>query len=330
MAVGDVKDFEMVNAICQYGSFSRAAEELYIGQSSLSMAIQRIEAELGMPIFDRRQHPARLTAAGEEYMRFYQQVKPLQNNMMAKIRDLAELKTGTVTLGGTHYLLSYVLPETIVRFVQMYPGIDLRIVEAQSGKFKEKLINCEIDFCLKCDATDPKLQTISHAFFDKLFLAVPKDLVAEKNLSDNWLSGEDIRNGKDMDGQHDFLIEDIPKLTFLQLAPGNNLYRRSEEIFAQLGRRPNKVILFQQFVTAYNLAESGLGCTLVSSRLIARQSHPNLVYYSLPSPLMIRDFHFTTRKNAYISNATRAFCALFADMEEKAAHERQRCCAKYI
>lgn len=173
----------MVNAICQYGSFSRAAEELYIGQSSLSMAIQRIEAELGTPLFDRRQHPVRLTAAGEEYIRFYHQVRPLQNNMMTKIRDLAELKTGTVTLGGTHYLLSYILPETIVRFTQLYPGIDLKIVEAQSGEFKEKLMNCEIDFCLKCDATDPKLQTIAHAFLTSCIWLFPRQWSLRRTLA---------------------------------------------------------------------------------------------------------------------------------------------------
>ena len=307
----------MVNAICQYGSFSRAAEELYIGQSSLSMAIQRIEAELGTPLFDRRQHPVRLTAAGEEYIRFYHQVRPLQNNMMTKIRDLAELKTGTVTLGGTHYLLSYILPETIVRFTQLYPGIDLKIVEAQSGEFKEKLMNCEIDFCLKCDATDPKLQTIAHAFFDKLYLAVPKAMVTEKNLGSNWLSAQDVREGRDDGYQHNFRIEDFEKMTFLQLTPGNNLYKRSEAIFEQLGARPQKIIMFQQFVTAYNLAESGLGCTLASSRLISKRMYSGLVYYSLPSPLMMRDFHFTTKKDAYVSKAIRAFCALFAEIEKQ-------------
>ena len=192
----------MVRAICEYGSFSRAAEELYIGQSSLSMAIQRIEAELGMPLFDRRQHPVRLTAAGEEYMQYYRQIMPLQNNMMAKIKDLSDLKTGTVTFGGTHYLLSYILPETIVSFTQRYPGIDLQIVEAQSGEFKDKLMNCEIDFCLKCDATDPKLQTIAHAFFDKLYLAVPRSMVAQKNLGENYLTAEDIREGRDDGYQH--------------------------------------------------------------------------------------------------------------------------------
>lgn len=312
-----MKDFEMVNAICEYGSFSRAAEELYISQSSLSMAIQRIEAELGTPLFDRRKHPVHLTAAGEEYVRFYRQIKPIKNDMMQKIKDLSDLKTGTVTLGGTHYLLSYILPETIVRFTQLYPGIDLKIVEAPSGEFKDKLMNCEIDFCLKCDATDPRLQTICHAFFDKLYLAVPRSMVKEKNLSENWLTADEIRDGKDEDYRHYFKVEDIKKLTFLQLTPGNNLCRRSENIFDQLGAKPEKVIMFEQFVTAYNLAANGLGCTLASSRVITRLAHPDLVYYSLPSPLMIRDFHFITRKEAYISNAIRAFCTLFAEIENK-------------
>ena len=312
-----MKDFEMVRAICEYGSFSRAAEELYIGQSSLSMAIQRIEAELGMPLFDRRQHPVRLTAAGEEYMQYYRQIMPLQNNMMAKIKDLSDLKTGTVTFGGTHYLLSYILPETIVSFTQRYPGIDLQIVEAQSGEFKDKLMNCEIDFCLKCDAIDPKLQTIAHAFFDKLYLAVPRSMVAQKNLGENYLTAEDIREGRDDGYQHNFRIEDFKKMTIQQLTPGNNLYKRSEAVFEQLGVRPEKVIMFQQFVTAYNLAESGLGCTLASSRLIAKRMYSDLVYYSLPSPLMMRDFHFTTKKDAYISKAIRAFCALFAEIDKK-------------
>ena len=50
-----MKDMELVYAIYRYGSFSRAAEELYISQSSLSMAIQRIEAEVGTALIDRRQ-----------------------------------------------------------------------------------------------------------------------------------------------------------------------------------------------------------------------------------------------------------------------------------
>jgi len=312
-----MKDLELVYAVYKYGSFTKAAEEMYIGQSSLSMAIQRIEGELGVPLFDRRQHPIKLTQAGEEVIRFYREMKPLQTRMKAKVQDIAELRSGSLAIGGTHYLLSYILPETFVRFTSRYPGVELKIIEAQSGQFKEMLSSCEIDLCLKCDVTDPNLQTIRHAFFDELYLAVPREQVDALGLMEDPLTAAQIRENGGSEFDHYFRAEDLEKITFLQLTSGNNMYSRSEEIFRQLGHRPKKIFHFQQFVTAYNLAGSGLGCTLTSSRLIIRQDHPDLVYYKLPSPLMIRDFHFATRKDAYLSKSIRAFCELFAEVERE-------------
>lgn len=308
-----MKDMDLVYAINQHGSFSKAAEELYIGQSSLSMAIQRIEKELGMPLFDRRRHPIQLTEAGAEYIRYYQKVKPAELDMLARIRDMSELRAGSFSLGGTHYLLSYVLPETICRFSRLYPGVDLKISEAQAGDFKEMLLDCKIDLCLKCDLDDPFIQSISHAFFDELFLAVPKDFAEQNDLQENWLTSDEICSGEYSLYEHFFRTDDFSKIVFLQLTPGNNLYKRSEMIFSQLERRPKQVVYMNQFVTAYNLAATGLGCTLTSSRLIMRLKRTELVYYGLPSPLMMRDFHFVARKDAYISKAMRAFCKLFEE-----------------
>ena len=310
-----MKNMELVYAIFQYGSFSRAAEELYISQSALSTAIQSIENEVGAPLFDRRQHPVRLTQAGEEFIRYYRAAKPLETDMLARIQDLAELRGGSFALGGTHYLLSYILPQTIVRFVRTYPRVDMKIVETESEQFKDLLFGCDIDLCLMCDAVDPKLRTIGHAFFDRLYLAVPRQQVAELGLADNMLTADDILRKIDPAEGHFFRTSDLEKMTFLQLTPGNNLCSRSERILEELGAAPGKIIRFNQFVTAYNLAGSGLGCTLASSRLVSQIGHPGLVYYSLPSALMVRDFHFTTRKDAYLSRSIRAFCDLFAQTE---------------
>lgn len=312
-----MKNMELVYAIYRYGSFSRAAEELYISQSSLSTAIQNIETELGTPLFDRRQHPVQLTAAGEEFLRYYRAAKPLQEDMLARIQDIAQLRGGSFALGGTHYLLSYILPEAIVEFSRRYPQVDLRIVESESEQFKDLLFSCDIDLCLMCDASDQKLRTIGHAFFDRLYLAVPRCQVARLGLGENALTSGQILETDEPAYGHFFRTEDLPKMTFLQLTPGNNLCSRSEEIFKSLGAAPGKIIRFNQFVTAYNLAGSGLGCTLASSRLIAQIDHPGLVYYTLPSPLMVRDFHFTTRKDAYLSRGIRTFCQLFAECEKK-------------
>ncbi|MBQ9196733.1 MAG: LysR family transcriptional regulator [Clostridia bacterium] len=308
-----MKDMDMVYAIYQYGSFSKAADELYVGQSSLSMAIQRIENELGMPLFDRKHHPIQLTEAGKAYIRFYRKVKPEEENMLSLIRDLSELKAGAFALGGTHYLLSYIMQDSICRFAQQYPQVELRIVEAQSSRFKDLLADCKIDLCLMCYVDDPGLQSIGHAFYDELFLAVPKRFGEELRLPDNYLTPEEISSGGFAAYDHYFETAFMEKLPFLQLSPGNNLFSRSEMIFQQIERRPAKIWSVQQFVTAYNLADAGLGCTLTSAHMIQGMKKENLVYYTLPSSLMKRDFHFVTRKDAYISKAIRSFCAIFSE-----------------
>lgn len=317
-----MKDMELVYAIYRNGSFSKAAEELYISQSSLSMAIQRIEREIGVPLFDRQQHPVKLTQAGHELIRFYQDVKPRKTDMLARIQDLTELRSGSISVGGTHYLLSYVLPRTIVSFTAQYPNMALNLIEAPSNRFNDMLVNCDIDLCIKCDLDSPKLQSIGHAFFDKLFLAVPSEQVKPLNLSFNALNREQIIKGDYHPFDHYFRIEDFPKLTFLQLSPGNSLYKRSEDIFEHFQIRPGKVIRFNQFVTTYILAGNGLGCTLASSRLITQNNQPRLVYYELPTPLIIRDFHFTVRKDAYISRGIQTFCNLFTQLESEAAAQQ--------
>lgn len=312
-----MKDMDMVYAIYQYGSFSKAAEELYIGQSSLSMAIQRIENDLGMQLFDRKHHPIRLTEAGEEYIRYYHMVKPAEERMLSRIRDLSGLSTGKFALGGTHYLLSFVLQNSILQFSQQYPNIDLQIVEAQSSQFRNLLLDCKIDVCLQCNVEAPGVQSIGHAFFDDLFFAVPKGYISEYDLPQNYLTDENIHQGGYSTYEHYMQAEYIQRMPFLQLTPGNNLYTRSEAIFQQMECLPTKILHLQQFVTAYVLADTGLGCTLTSSHLIKNLKKDNLVYYTLPSSMMIRDFHFVTRKDAYVTNATRAFYSIFTAQSGK-------------
>ena len=311
-----MKDLELVYAVYHYGSFSKASEKLFISQSALSMAIQRLENELGLPLFDRRQHPVVLTEAGSLCLQYYLQMKPLEKDLIHQLNDIRNLKSGSISIGGTNFLLSCILPDTITAFSARYPGIRLNIIEAPSAAFNALLLDGKIDLCLKCDFSDSNIFPLLHAFYDVLFLAVPISSVKKLALSDNYLTGADIIMGDYVEKEHYFKVSDFEKITFLQLTPGNNLYLRSEEIFKNCGFKPKQTIIFEQFLTTFHLAASGLGCTLTSERIIKNNVDAKLVYYCLPSPLMTRDFHFTVRKNAYISKSVRAFCEIFLETEK--------------
>ena len=60
------RDLEYVYAVYQMGSFSKAAKFLFASQPTVSMAVQRVEEDLGYPVFDRQFHPLQLTAAWRE------------------------------------------------------------------------------------------------------------------------------------------------------------------------------------------------------------------------------------------------------------------------
>lgn len=62
------QDFKYIYQLYLDGSFSKAAENLYLTQPALSIAIQKIEASMGMPLFDRSKRPLKLTQAGEIYI----------------------------------------------------------------------------------------------------------------------------------------------------------------------------------------------------------------------------------------------------------------------
>ena len=95
-----------VYTICQEGSFSKAARKLYLTQPALSIAIRKIEQEIGMPLFDRHRKPLELTAAGEIYLDTAKKTILLEQEQRQRLSDIRNLVTGTIRLGGTHYLIA--------------------------------------------------------------------------------------------------------------------------------------------------------------------------------------------------------------------------------
>ena len=75
-------------AVYTEGSFSKAAEKLFITQPALSIAIKKIEDEIGMPLFDRKKKPLTLTDAGEIYIDAIKKMQITEMESMQKINDI--------------------------------------------------------------------------------------------------------------------------------------------------------------------------------------------------------------------------------------------------
>lgn len=313
------QEMEYFYEVYKERNFTHAAEKLYITQPALSMAIQKVEERIGMPLFDRGTRPLSLTEAGEVYLAHIENVQQLETELEQQIQDIKELETGKITVGGSHYLNAYILPRVIAGFATRYPKIEIEIKEASSAELSERLRKQEVDMTFHCSPNFIQDFKKYPAFQDHILLAVPEGMdVYEKDEKESGqytaLTPEEI-----LDGRH--LEEDCPSvplaefrnLPFILLSKGNNLYERSWKMFEEAAFEPKIKLTLSQLVTAYHLADAGIGATFVSDRLVAANGR-GLHYYKLQSELTMRQFYILLPKRKYISAASKRFIEYFTSV----------------
>lgn len=114
-------------AIARHGSMREAAEKLHVAQSALSRQIQKLEEELGAPLFQRHARGVELTSAGEILLSFAQTSLRQVEKVRSEVDALKGLRRGTVHLYAIESVVPHLLPQVIARFNRRYPGINFDI-----------------------------------------------------------------------------------------------------------------------------------------------------------------------------------------------------------
>ena len=276
------------------GSFSKAAEHLYLTQPALSIAIQKIENSIGMPLFDRSRRPLQLTAAGEAYIQSIQKIQSLEYDLNQQIRDIQNLNTGLIRFGGSHYVNAYILSPVLTGFCQEYPGIKLEITEESSDVLSALLTQRKIDLTFSCNPDMMKKFEHYSMFRDHILLAVPENHPVNQKAACAALTAQDIIDGRHLD----------PTCPSAPLSLFSDL--EFIQIFQEAGFHPNIKLRLSQLATAYHLAADGFAATLVSDRLIHTPNVP-LRFYQLNSQLADRMFYVLLPNRNYTSFAVKRF-----------------------
>ena len=311
------QEMHYIYTVYEYGSFSKAAAALYMTQPALSIAVQRVESRMGMPLFDRTTKPLKLTEAGELYIQKYRQVLDLENELRQQMNDLSSLRKGTLRVGGSHYFNSYVLPPVLTSFARRYPGICLELVEAGSNELLDMLYEHKIDLTFNCALKPRDSFHRIPCFTDHVLLAVPADFPVSGTLAAKALSAEDVIRQRHHEADCPMItMEPFSDTPFILLTPGNNLFVRSTAFFESAQVHPEIRLHVTQLVTAWHLAQAGMGATFISDMLV-KKTEENAVFFKVDSPLATRRFDLTMSDRHYISNAMKAFAAVFKEAYSK-------------
>ena len=171
----NMKQFRYVQVLASTGSFSKASELLNIRQPSLSQCIKKIEQELGIELFDRAGGNVSLTDAGRTYVQIGMQILGLECQLDSRLRDIAEYKTGTISVGISAHRSVALMPGIVKKFKEAYPGIILHIEERKRNEILDAARREEFDLCLTTLPVDCSTFSYETAFVEENVLAVPED-----------------------------------------------------------------------------------------------------------------------------------------------------------
>ncbi len=137
-------------AVAEYRSFSRAASALYVSQPAVSKNISTLEAEIGVPLFDRQGKYVMLTKAGEIFLSFLTEYSREYEAMMKRIRSLGHnTPYGTVRIGcGLTWNAAHFHTRLARHFAIHFPGIQLEVEGLDPEAFLPALRRKEVDIML--------------------------------------------------------------------------------------------------------------------------------------------------------------------------------------
>lgn len=133
--------------VADQGSFSRAAEHLYMSQSGVSQHMQELENALGVRLFNRERRGVSPTSAGQLLLDYARTILSTAAEAEAVLADLAsaEQGLGPVSIGATPGVSAYLLPEWLYQFQMMYPDLSVAVQTATTEQVAASIHAGQLD-----------------------------------------------------------------------------------------------------------------------------------------------------------------------------------------
>ena len=132
--------------IAETRNFTRAANDLHVSQSALTVQVQQLEESLGVRLFDRNKRGVTLTAAGKDVFGPLQRLLNDAQTIVEHARDLSSASTGFVSIAALPTVCAGPLPELVRSFLESYPGIRVQISDVIAERVREAVLKREVDF----------------------------------------------------------------------------------------------------------------------------------------------------------------------------------------
>lgn len=157
-----LKQIRYFVAVAETGKISNAAIAVGISPSSITTAVQELEQQLGVPLFERHQKGLSLTYEGDRFLQHSHNILAAVSAATYALQQKQTDLTGVLSIGMTVTVAGYFLAPLLARFRRSFPNIDVKISEDRRSIIERKLIEGELDIALMLTSNLHNTKHISH------------------------------------------------------------------------------------------------------------------------------------------------------------------------
>ncbi len=248
----DLRKLEALVAVIETGSFSKAAEKIYLTQPTISGHIKALEDYFGLKLFDRHTRLVKPTRAGQILYSYAKRLLAIYREMEREMAYFKGEKTGKLDLGGSTIPGQYILPFLIAEFREAYPGISVFMKVSDTHEIISAVSEGELEVGMVGDKEDDPELAFEPCCSDEIVLVVGAGRKFPERLS----------------------LEDLLKVPIVAREAGSGTWNTVKRRLTELGISPEKLSVVAEMGSteaAKQAVKAGLGYAFVSKRAVEKE-----------------------------------------------------------
>ena len=257
----ELRQLEYFCTVSSLENFTKAAHFLHVSQPSVTKAIQALEAELNLLLFDRSQKHIALTEAGQIFLLHAKKILQDVQTAQLSLQKFKSQNGGVLKFGMPPMIESYIFPKFFMKFQASNPNIILDLQEfGDSNSVNEKLEDNFLDFGILLLRTNKNLESSLTLSEDEFCLCIPQN---HKLATAEKISFDELKDEK-------FILQ--PKGTIQHLV--------TMKLSAEAGFVPNILLNTSQLKTIKDLVSGGAAISLLPKFVLANSTSFKVVSIS--------------------------------------------------
>lgn len=280
----DFRQLEYFQMVCRLNNMTRAAERLHVAQPAVSVAIQRLEDELGVLLFERSQKQFTLTAEGRVFLERAEELLYKAQDALLEMHEYRELKKGSLKLGVPPMIGSFLFPHIFAGFNNLFPSIQLNVIEEGSLAVRKLLEQDAIDLGIVIVSEPSNILSVQPVSNGEILLCISPD----HHLSELKTIG----------------FEELREEPFILLK--EDTYHRQIIIreCKKHGFEPNIILSSSQIETVRGLVSKGVGVSFLLDAIARKDEQICCLHLADPIHVTIG---LAWKKDRYLSKAAQTF-----------------------